>query len=332
MANPTARPERPSTPAAGQVFHVADFCNRYPGEEVIFHTTLKVGAHPAGRTLTVQLPVGTSLAGYTLPDGKAILSSAVRDLEDGPAVDWALGDGLAPGSELNLITQATVLPLEQEIPRRSQAVLRDVQGYVLGSETVEINVRPQSQLLRYLPEIYHENEFLGRFLMLFESFLAPLERQVAQSDGYYDPDLAPESFLPWLASWIGVAWDGSLPVSRQRRLLSAALELYQRRGTQAALRDYLEIYSGGEVEIREHRAQNFCLGESFRLGATIALGKTNFPHTFSVRLKVPRPALADRFGKDQANSEALFRQKIEAIIEAQKPAHTAFGLELQVVD
>ncbi len=332
MAEPTTRAENAKTLTADQVFHVADFCNRYPGEEVVFRTTLKVATRQSGRTLTVQLPLATGLAGYTLPDGEAIRSSTVRDLEEGPAVDWVLGDGLAPGSLLNFVTRATVLPLEQELPRRSQAVLRDSQGYALGSETVELNVRSQSQLLRYLPEIYQESEFLSRFLMLFESFLNPIERQIAQSDGYYDPALAPESFLPWLASWIGVAWDDSLPVDRQRRLLSSALELYQRRGTQAALCEYLEIYSGGEVEIREHRAQNFSLGQNFRLGATIALGKTNFPHTFNVRLRVARPALAERFGKGQVNADALFRKKIEAIIETQKPAHTAFGLELQVID
>ncbi len=332
MAETAAPRDLVPTSADGQVFHVADFCNRYPGEEVIFHTTLKAGACQAGRTLTVQLPLGTALAGYTLPDGKAILSSAVRDLEGGLAVDWALGEDLAPGSERALVTRAVVLPLDEELPRRSQATLRDAQGWVLATETVEIRVRSQSQLLRYLPEIYHANEFLGRFLMLFESFLAPLERQVAQSDAYYDPGLAPEGFLPWLASWIGVARDDSLPVSRRRRLLNSALELYQRRGTQAALREYLEIYSGGEVEIREYRAQNFSLGKEFRLGATIALGRTNFPHTFSVRVRVPRPALAERFGPDQVNAEPLLRKKIEAIIEAQKPAHTAFGLELQVTD
>ena len=99
-------------------------------------------------------------------------------------------------------------------------------------------------------------------------FLAPLESQVAQSDGYYDPDLTPEGFLPWLATWIGVAWDDSLPVARQRRLLGEALRLYQKRGTRAALEEYLRIYSGGEVEIVEHRAQNFSLGMR-RAGARI---------------------------------------------------------------
>ncbi len=331
MAELSASKGSAKTPAADRIYHVADFGNRYPGEEVIFHTTLKVATRQAGRTLSVSLPAGTELAGYTLPDGVAILSSAVRDKEGGPVVDWALGDALAVGDELSFFTRATVLPLEQEIVRRSQAILCDAQGYELSSETVELQVRAQSRLLRYLPEIYQESEFLGRFLMLFESFLAPIERQVAQSDGYYDPGLAPERFLPWLASWIGMAWDDSLPVSRQRRLLNAALELYQKRGTRAALQQYLEIYTGGEVEIREHRAQNFSLGAGFQLGATIALGRTNFPHTFNVRLKVARPLLDQRFGEEQVNAEALFRKKIEAIIEAQKPAHTAFGLDMQIV-
>ena len=318
-------------PASDQVYHVADFYNRYPGEEVVFYTTLKIATRQPGRVLTVMLPEGLELGGYTLPGEEAVPSGGVRDLEEGSAVDWTLADDLAPGSELTLVTHARVLALEQPVSQRSQAVLRDQQGYELASETAQVTVRAQSRLLRYLPEIYHESSFLGRLLMLFESFLAPLEDQVSQSDGYYDPDLTPEGFLPWLATWIGVAWDDSLPVARQRKLLGEALGLYQKRGTRAALEEYLRIYSGGEVEIVEYRAQNFSLGKEARLGSTIALGKANFPHTFQVSLKVPRALLDQRFGASQVNAEVLFRKKIEAIIEAQKPAHTAFGLNLTIV-
>ncbi len=318
MAELAARTELSKKgPAADQVFHVADFYNRYPGEEVVFTTTLKIATRQAGRVLTVQLPEGLELGAYTLPDEALIPSGGVRDLEEGPAVDWVLAGDLAPGSELTFVTHARVLPLDPEIPRRTQAILRDRQGYALASETAQVTVRSQSRLLRYLPEIYHESKFLGRFLMLFESFLAPLEGQVAQSDAYYDPGLAPEGFLPWLATWIGVAWDDSLPVDRQRRLLGEALGLYQKRGTRAALEEYLRIYSGGEVEIIEHRAQNFSLGKEARLGSTIALGRTNFPHTFQVSLKVSHALLDQRFGAGQVNAETLFRKKIEAIIEAQ---------------
>src|SRR5512143_3777617 len=109
MAETDVSVQRPHPNTADQVFHVADFCNHYPGEEVVFQTTLKVGPRQAGRTLTVQLPVGTGLAGYTLPDGVSIRSSAVRDLEEGPAVDWTLGDDLAPGGVLTFVTRATLL-------------------------------------------------------------------------------------------------------------------------------------------------------------------------------------------------------------------------------
>src|SRR5512142_498405 len=108
MAESVVRAQRLHPKTADQVFHVADFCNHYPGEEVVFQTTLKVGTRQAGRTLTVQLPVGTELSGCTLPDGEAIRTSAVRDLEEGPAVDWTLGDGLAPGGVLTFVTRATL--------------------------------------------------------------------------------------------------------------------------------------------------------------------------------------------------------------------------------
>lgn len=332
MPKTTGRPPKAKKTESDVIYHIVDFHNRYPGEDVTFQTTLKIHTHQEMRTVSVHLPPGVQLVDATLPDGERVKSSAARDSAEGAIVDWILDSGLNPGDSLSFTTLGKVLPMEYELPRRSRAVLRDGQGYEICSETVEMMVRSQSQLIKYLPEIYHDSDFLGRFLMLFESFLSPISLQIAQSDHYFDPNLAPEGFLPWLASWIGVTWDDSLPVSRRRLLLNSALELYQKRGTQAALHDYLKIYSGGEVEIREHRAQNFALGSGFQLGSSIALGKTNQPHTFNVKLWVKKPDLLERFGKEQANVEELFRKKIETIIDAQKPAHTAFGLEVNIVE
>jgi phage tail-like protein len=186
--------------------------------------------------------------------------------------------------------------------------------------------------MAFLPEIYHENDFLNRLLMLFESFWKPVEAQIDQSDVYYDVRLTPEEFLPWMASWVGITWDESLPEERKRELLHSAVDLYRSRGTRKALIDYLTLYTQGQVEVIENRAKNFVLGKSAPLGKTIALGRQNLPHSFSVRVKIGREELFQRMGETQVNPEKLFQQRLEAIIEAQKPAHTTFEVNLQVID
>ena len=199
-------------------------------------------------------------------------------------------------------------------------------------ESVRIAVHPSGSYIHHLPEIYQGSDFIGRYLMLFESFWKPINQQINQIDMYFDPDFTPSSFLPWLASWLGVTWDDSLPENRKRKLLQIAVSLYQRRGTKSALEDYLRVYSQGEVEIIEHRSQNFALGQDSKLGSAIALGNQNLPHTFSVNVNVDENEVKRMVFDNPSQNEEMYTQKLEEIIEHQKPAQTAFRLNLDVSD
>jgi phage tail-like protein len=169
--------------------------------------------------------------------------------------------------------------------------------------------RIQSIYLQYLPAIYQEDEFLGRFLMIFEDVLSPVERILENIHFYFDPMMAPEGFLPWLASWIDLVLDENWPIDnekrrefikRQRELIKAGVELYRWRGTKRGLREYLRIYTGVESEIIEHFDEN-----------------DGGPYRFTVIIRVPDPKSLD---------ERLVRR----VINAEKPAHTTY--ELRVSD
>ena len=170
-----------------------------------------------------------------------------------------------------------------------------------------------SRYLQYLPAIYSEDEFMGRFLKIFESVLAPVEQTVDQIPLYFDPKLAPEQLLPWLAFWLGLVLDEDWPAARRRRLVSQAAELYQWRGTRRGLETYLEIYTGVRPTITEHFG-GIRLGEESRLGSNTILGDGR-AHCFTVTLLVEGSSTVDE-------------EKVRAIIEAEKPAHTAYDLEI----
>ena len=162
--------------------------------------------------------------------------------------------------------------------------------------------RIQSSYLQYMPAIYQKEEFLGRFLMIFEDILSPANRILDNIDLYFDPMMAPESYLPWLASWIDLVLDENWPVQKQRQLIKAGVELYRWRGTRRGLREYLRIYTGVEPEIVEHfDAQD------------------GGPHRFTVVIRVPDPEAID---------ERLVRQ----VINAEKPAHTTYDVRIQRID
>jgi phage tail-like protein len=193
----------------------------------------------------------------------------------------------------------------------------------------------KGRYLRYLPELYAQDELMGRFLMLFESFWAPIETQTDNVRCYLDPGMTPTRFLPWLASWLGLELDGRLPEERRRQLIQSAISLHRRRGTKQALQEYLEIYTEGEAQIIEHRAKNLRLGPGARLGPGVALGLNNRPHTFTVVLHVPPVSSsvdeAGGFPNERARLEAERRRTIEAIIEAEKPAHTGYTLRIETL-
>jgi len=155
----------------------------------------------------------------------------------------------------------------------------------------------QSRLLTYLPSIYADDPFLGQFLSIFDSIWLPLERQLDTLWAYCDPCLTPREFLPWLSTWVDLVLDENWPEDRRRALIRNAAELYRRRGTKGALRDYLKIYMNSEPEIVED-------------------GKDGNPFHFTVTFRVGDPAAIDQ-------------ERIRRIIEEEKPAHTTYTLRVE---
>ena len=175
-------------------------------------------------------------------------------------------------------------------------------------------VRTESSYLQYLPALYRDDEFMGQFLLIFESIMKPLVSTVDNLAMYFDPLVTPESLLPWLASWVDLALDPTWPIERRRELLKSAAELYRWRGTRRGLAEYLRIYTGTAPEISEY-IPGMRLGNETRLGIDTQLGSAGEGHHFTVSLKLD--------GDSNVNTST-----IKAIIEAQKPAHTVYTLHV----
>jgi phage tail-like protein len=160
----------------------------------------------------------------------------------------------------------------------------------------------RSSYLRYLPALYSGDDFLGRFLLIFETILSPIERTIDNLPFYFDARLTPPEALPWLASWLGLVLDERWPEARRRELIRAAVDLYQWRGTRRGLVEFLRLYTGLTPEILETGVgrRTVVEDEAFRM---------------IVRLRVPDP-------------ERIDRAMVEAIIDAEKPAHVGYTLEI----
>jgi phage tail-like protein len=169
---------------------------------------------------------------------------------------------------------------------------------------------------------------MGRFLMLFESFWGPIDMQVSNISDYFDPMLMPLQMVRWMGERLDLEILPDWPESTQRRMLANAVGLYRKRGTRAGLQRLLEIYSGGQVVINEHRADNFRLGKSARLGQGIALGSGNQPFSFAVRITLPPIDGAALPPAEIERQRDVRIRRLRALIDAEKPAHVTYTLDV----
>jgi phage tail-like protein len=154
---------------------------------------------------------------------------------------------------------------------------------------------PSSAYLEDLPVIYQANEFLGRFLLLFEAIWEPLEQRQDNIHMYFDPRTCPPAFLPWLGGWLDVDDQARWPEARLRRLLAEAMDLYHWRGTRYGLTRMLELCTGLSVAITEDAA---------------------VPFQFRVKVRLP-------------SDGSVGTPLIEHLLQVHKPAHAGYILEIE---
>lgn len=153
--------------------------------------------------------------------------------------------------------------------------------------------RFQSSWMQYLPEIYAQDEFLGRYLLLAEAMLSPVIWTVDNFDLYLSPEVAPQAWMQWLASWFDILLLPELPLERQRRVVQQIGWLFLRRGTRAGLQRLLELYFDVPPEIIEDE-----------------------PCHFTVRLPLSQ------------TETKLGREVAQRLIDSQRPAFASYTLEI----
>jgi phage tail-like protein len=351
------------------ISHVADYYTRFPGEELTLFSMVTVRESVPAFSLRVRIPPGMDIDRFQAvgemwvpsvvsdydPDayrlfmaeqglasssamlhftGKAPIEVAQVSVQEQSIryVIWHTDEPQPAGRSYQFEVVLVVDPLYTGKSWYSEATLT-VGEQVVDRESVEIELLRKSRYLQYLPALYEQDDMMGRFLMLFESFWRPVDQQIDSIHYYFDPDLTPAQFLPWLASWFNLTLDEHWSESQQRRLLRRIIWLYRKRGTKVALQEYLEIFTGYPVDISEHRAKDLRLGATARLGAGVALGKGNVPHTFTVRVRVK--AIDTPAGDDPADvmererKLQRYMRVLETIIETEKPVHTSYTLEVE---
>jgi phage tail-like protein len=201
---------------------------------------------------------------------------------------------------------------------------------VYTGEKVTLGVSRESYV-KWLPSIYQRNDVNGKnfvrdLLWIIQHLFSSIEEKLDVIHTFFDSYEAPEKFLPWLASWSAMVLDEDWPVTKKRRLIKKAIELYRNRGTVKGLKLFISLFTGHEPEIKENvwpfRGWRVIDDEAVgaRIGVdTIVLPPVNLAHTFIVEMPVSYKDLSP---------EAVIR--IHEIIQMEKPAHTQYYLRFAV--
>lgn len=156
--------------------------------------------------------------------------------------------------------------------------------------------KPASTYLGFLPSLFGESEFLGRYLLVFESIWEPIQQRQDFLHMYFHAGTAPVSMLAWLAEWLSIDFDPYWPEQRKRLWLKEAMQLIRWRGTKYGLRRAIEIGCGVTPYFEENPAK---------------------PYTLTVVLPDP----------ETAQLEDLTREQALELIKRHMPAHVLYTVK-----
>jgi phage tail-like protein len=113
-------------------------------------------------------------------------------------------------------------------------------------------MRRDDWLIHQLPVGMVEDEFLVRFLSIFQDVADTVMDQIDSLPHMFDATVAPVSMVRTLGRWIGLDWvDPSLPDDLQRRIVREYFSLLRWRGTRRGMQQLLELISEAPAVVTE---------------------------------------------------------------------------------
>lgn len=174
--------------------------------------------------------------------------------------------------------------------------------------------------IRHLPSNYQSNDFLREFLMVFQHIMNDTSVTLDNMHYYFRPMDAPESFLPKLASWLGIHLDTLGGDFEIRRFLQNAIPFYRYRGTVIGLRALLSIVAGITPTIVEGKRPYTSMVIDNESGIEASMFETqDESDCFTIHFPVPRSHFDDGL-----------LQRISRIAQREKPVHTKAYISFKV--
>ena len=357
----TARGPRYAAPARTQYAEsgtVYGFALDSNNDQNLWGTITLEACLPAGTAIQLycftrdDLDFGDALP-RTPPDGESLSTIALPDQTPLPStLDWAHRSAVAQ----TLFRKDYVAPLTQG-PAAGfvtyQAPVIAPPGRFLWLVFLLTGTRSKTPRLRSARVLYPANDlisllpktlwrdlsakdFLTRYLAPLAAMLDSWGDVSEQRQRLLNPRITPSSALPWLAAMLGLAMDPCWPDVARRQMIIEIATLFRLRGTLGSLQRMLEILTGAQIIILEKFrlrgggvagnavSSSSVLGASFYVGG--AIGNHNQTQ-LTISEAEAFDDLAHRFSVTiVANLSTDQLRCVQRLIEAHKPAHTAYDI------
>ena len=133
--------------------------------------------------------------------------------------------------------------------------------------------RSDDWLIEQLPVGMAEQDFLRRFLHIFQDVSNSVLHQIDVLEHTFDPAVAPDVMVRQMARWVGIDWvDSSIDDATQRRIVMEYAKLLRWRGTSRGLVSLLRIISGSDDVTVEDSGGVYAEGEAPRRPPHVSLG------------------------------------------------------------
>jgi phage tail-like protein len=209
---------------------------------------------------------------------------------------------------------------------------------------------PRSTSADFLPAVYLETpqaqDFTERFLSLFDATIAEIDRAIERYPALLDVDGVPDDLLPWLGSFLDVAFESSWDPARRRAILSAIPGIYRQRGTVAGLARTIKLIFSVAPVIEELAPERNWggLGKDTILQGVRLFGraKARFRLDKSTLGGAPLRSYGDPDNDPLVSHAYRFRvlvpaggvggsaglARLERLVASQKPAHTVASVRV----
>lgn len=146
-------------------------------------------------------------------------------------------------------------------------------------------MRRDDWLLQQLPVGMTEDDFLRRFLGIFQTIGDTILTQVDVIDDVFDPTVAPDGMVRLMGRWIGLEWlDSSQDDEVQRAAVLEYAQLLRWRGTKRGMEGLLGFMSGGGDVLVDDSGGVYAEGEAPRTAPHVrmAMSESILTHTDDV--------------------------------------------------